>query len=637
MTFCEKCNIIGVMEQFDVIVIGAGHAGCEAALATARMGQRTLLLTLSLDAVAFLACNPSIGGTAKGQLVCEIDALGGQMGINADRTAIQMRMLNRGKGPAVQSLRAQSDKIEYHNQMKHTLEQTENLFLRQGEAVEIEELPDGTKLVKTAVGLTYQARALIFATGVYLKSRIIIGEYTKDCGPNGFSNAQKLSDSLKKLGISLLRFKTGTPARVNARSVDFSCIKVQKGEENIQNFSFITKGKPQNRAVCYLTYTNEKTHKIIRDNLDRAPVFSGLITGVGPRYCPSIETKIVRFADKERHQLFLEPESLSTNEIYIQGFSTSMPAHVQEQMVHSLRGLENAEIMRDSYAIEYDCIDPTQLLPTLEIKGHQGLFFAGQINGTSGYEEAAAQGIIAGINAALELQGRQQLVLKRSDGYIGVLIDDIVTKGTNEPYRMMTSRAEYRLFLRQDNADLRLTEIGRQVGLVDDKRWQIFLDKKQALSEATKRLSQKYKADDIKQFFIDNGETPPKESMSLRDMLKRSNIDIFKINDQFHVFDDFSFEVQSEVNISVKYEGYLKQQAEEIEKFSKNENMLIPDDFDYSKFHGLRLEAIEKLGHIRPRSIGQASRISGVSPSDIAVLSVLVKKFNDEKSKQPNV
>ena len=635
MTFAAESNIICGMEQFDVIVIGAGHAGCEAALATARMGQKTLLLTLSLDAVAFLACNPSIGGTAKGQLVCEIDALGGQMGINADRTAIQMRMLNRGKGPAVQSLRAQSDKIEYHNQMKHTLEKTENLFLRQGEAVEIVELADGHKQVKTAVGLVYQAKALIFATGVYLKSRIIIGNYTKDCGPNGFSNAQMLSDSLKKLGISLLRFKTGTPARVNSRSIDFSCLEMQQGENDIQTFSFITKTKPQNRAVCYLTYTNDNTHKIIRDNLDKAPVFSGLITGVGPRYCPSIETKIVRFADKERHQLFLEPESLSTNEIYIQGFSTSMPVDVQEQMIHSLRGLEKAEIMRDSYAIEYDCIDPTQLLPTLEMKGHPGLFFAGQINGTSGYEEAAAQGIVAGINAALKLQGKAQLILRRSDSYIGVLIDDIVTKGTNEPYRMMTSRAEYRLHLRQDNADLRLTEIGRAVGLVDDHRWQIFLDKKRDLAEATSRLSQKFKADKIAPLFTENGESPPKESMTVRDMIKRSNIDIFKVNDFFHIFDDFSFEVMNEINISVKYEGYLKQQAEEIEKFKKFENINIPDDFDFSQYHGLRLEAIEKLSHIKPRSIGQASRISGVSPSDIAVLSVLVKKFNDEKNRRP--
>lgn len=618
------------MDKFDAIVIGAGHAGCEAALALARTGNKTLLLTLSLDAVAFLACNPSIGGTAKGQLVAEVDALGGEMGINTDKTLIQLRMLNSGKGPAVQSLRAQADKIEYHNQMKFTLEKTPNLFLKQGEATDIKELENGDKLVETAVGLKFQAKALVFATGVYLKSRIIIGDYTKECGPNGFSNAMRLSDSLKNLGTKLLRFKTGTPARINGRSIDYGALEVQKGEDNIQNFSFITKKKPNNKAVCYLTYTNLETHRIIKDNLDKAPVFSGLIKGVGPRYCPSIETKIVRFADKDRHQLFLEPESLSTNEVYIQGFSTSMPVDIQEQMVHSVKGLEHAEIMRDSYAIEYDCIEPTQLLPTLELKGHKGLFFAGQINGTSGYEEAAAQGIIAGINANLYLKGKEQLVLQRSDGYIGVLIDDIVTKGTNEPYRMMTSRAEYRLLLRQDNADLRLTEIGRKVGLVDDRRWKIFQKKKKDLDRIFSLLNQKYKVEEIKDFYIENGENPPKESVTIKDMLKRSNIDAFKINARYHVFDGFSYEVINEMNITVKYEGYLKQQLEEIEKFKKNENTLIPADFDYSKYHGLRLEAIEKLQEIKPLSIGQASRISGVSPSDIAVLSVLVKKFIQE-------
>ena len=619
------------MERYDAIVIGAGHAGCESALALARTGNKTLLLTLSLDAVAFLACNPSIGGTAKGQLVCEVDALGGEMGVNTDKTLIQLRMLNSGKGPAVQSLRAQADKIEYHNQMKLTLEKTENLYLRQGEAVDIQELDSGEKIVTTAVGQTYECKTIVFATGVYLKSRIIIGDYTKDCGPNGFSNAQKLSDSLKNLGIKLLRFKTGTPARINGRSIDYSSLDVQKGEDNIQNFSFITKHKPKNKAVCYLTYTNETTHKIIRDNLDKAPVFSGLIKGIGPRYCPSIETKIVRFADKERHQLFLEPESLSTQEVYIQGFSTSMPADVQKEMIHSVKGLEKAEIMRDSYAIEYDCIEPTQLLPTLELKNHPGLFFAGQINGTSGYEEAAAQGIIAGINANLYLKGKEQLVLKRSDGYIGVLIDDIVTKGTNEPYRMMTSRAEYRLLLRQDNADLRLTEIGRQVGLVDDKRWKIFCNKKKKLEQIFSLLNTKYKVDDVKDFYIENGENPPKESVTVKDMLKRSSINAFKINDKFHIFDGFSYEIVNELNITVKYEGYLKQQLEEIEKFKKNENTLIPTDFDYKKYHGLRLEAVEKLETIKPLSIGQASRISGVSPSDIAVLSVLVKKWTQEE------
>ena len=621
------------MEKFDAIVIGAGHAGCESALALARTGNKTLLLTLSLDAVAFLACNPSIGGTAKGQLVCEVDALGGEMGVLADKTLIQLRMLNSGKGPAVQSLRAQADKIEYHNQMKKTLESTPNLFLRQGEVVDIKCNSNGKKIVTTALNQKFEARAVVFATGVYLKSKIIIGNWTKDCGPNGFSNAQKLSNSLKKLGLTLFRFKTGTPARINGRSIDYSKLEVQNGEQDIQNFSFITKHKPKNKAVCYLTYTNETTHEIIRKNLDKAPVFSGLIKGIGPRYCPSIETKIVRFADKERHQLFLEPESLSTQEVYIQGFSTSMPVDVQEKMIHSVSGLEHAEIMRDSYAIEYDCIDPTQLSPTLELKTHRGLFFAGQINGTSGYEEAAAQGIIAGINANLYLKNKEQLVLKRSDGYIGVLIDDIVTKGTNEPYRMMTSRAEYRLFLRTDNADLRLTEKGRKVGLVDDKRRKIFNNKKKQLDEIFSLLNTKLKVDEIKDLFAENNESLPKENITIKEALKRSNIDAFKINKVLHIFDKFSYEIINEMNIMVKYEGYLRQQEDEIEKFKKNENTLIPLDFDYRKYHGLRIEAVEKLEAIRPLNIGQASRISGVSPSDIAVLSVMVKKHNDTKNK----
>ncbi len=614
------------MEKFDAIVVGAGHAGCEAALALARMGNKTLLLTLSLDAVAFLACNPSIGGTAKGQLATEVDALGGQMGIIADKTALQIRMLNRGKGPAVQSLRAQTDKVEYHNLMKHTIENTPNLFLRQGEAISITENGE-EKIVKTAVGIEYRARAVVFATGVYLKSNIIIGDYIKDVGPNGFMNAKQLSDSLKKLGIKLLRFKTGTPARLNSRSIDFTKLEVQYGEDNIQTFSFMTDEKVNNKAVCYLTYTNLDTHEIIKKNLDKAPVFSGLIKGVGPRYCPSIETKIVRFADKERHQLFLEPEALSTNEMYLQGFSTSMPVEVQEDMIHSLKGLEHAEIMRDSYAIEYDCIEPTQLLPTLALKGHKGLYFAGQINGTSGYEEAAAQGIIAGINASLYLAGREELVLKRSDAYIGVLIDDIVTKGTAEPYRMMTSRAEYRLYLRQDNADLRLTQIGRDVGLVDNARYERFLDKKEKLAKCEQMLKTKIVIDkNIVALFNENSESVPRENMSAKDMLKRSNIDIFKLNEVTHLFDEFDYEILNEINIMTKYEGYLKQQSEEIEKFKKYEKIVIPEDFDYFKYHGLRLEAAEKLNTIRPQTLGQASRVSGVSPADIAVLGVLIKK-----------
>lgn len=624
------------MKKFDAIVIGAGHAGCEAALALARTGNKTLLLTLSLDAVAFLACNPSIGGTAKGQLVSEVDALGGEMGVNIDKTMLQIRMLNSGKGPAVQSLRAQADKIEYHNQMKLTLENTPNLFLRQGEVVDIDcNDQSEEKIITTAVGEKYISKAVVLATGVYLKSRIIIGQYTKDIGPNGFANAKLLSDSLKKMGIKLLRFKTGTPARINSRSIDYSKLEVQYGEEDIQSFSFVTdiKNKKKTQQIpCYLAYTNLETHKIIKDNIDKAPVYSGLIEGVGPRYCPSIETKIVRFADKERHQLFLEPESEKTNEVYIQGFSTSMPVDIQEKMIHSLKGLENAEIMRDSYAIEYDCIEPTQLSPTLEIKNHKGLFFAGQINGTSGYEEAAAQGIIAGINANLYIKNQPQLILKRSDAYIGVLIDDIVTKGTNEPYRMMTSRAEYRLLLRQDNADLRLTQIGRDVGLVDDNRYAIFQQKLKNIEKLQQKLKQKVQiTEKIKKFYQQNNESLPKESTTIKEMIKRPNIDIFKISQLLGGFEEFDHEVMREVNIMTKYEGYLKQQQEDIEKSLKNENLLIPEDFDYKKYHGLRQECIEKLSQTRPVSIGQASRVSGVSPADIAVLSVLIKKHIKDK------
>jgi len=620
------------MKKYDAIVIGAGHAGCESALALARTGNKTLLLTLSLDAVAFLACNPSIGGTAKGHLVCEIDALGGQMGINTDKTLIQLRMLNSGKGPAVQSLRAQADKIEYHSEMKKTLENTPNLYLKQGEAVSVEECGD-SKVVTTAVGDVFEARAVVFATGVYLKSEIIIGSHREETGPNGFKNAKSLTKSLLDLGFEVLRFKTGTPARVNARSIDFSSLSLQKGDENIQNFSFLTKGKPNNVANCYLTYTNEKTHEIILNNLDKAPAINGEISGVGPRYCPSIETKIVRFKDKERHQLFLEPESLKTNEIYIQGFSTSMPSSVQEDMVHSLKGLENAEIMRDAYAIEYDCINPTQLLPTLEAKGHKGLFFAGQINGTSGYEEAAAQGIIAGINANLYIKGEEQIVLKRSDGYIGVLIDDIVTKGTNEPYRMMTSRAEYRLHLRQDNADLRLTEIGRKAGLVTDERYEIFLQRKKDIEEAKSLLTTKLKLDEkLTSLFEKNGESLPTRSMSAKEVIKRSNIDAFKVNEEYGLFEKFSYDVVNEINILTKFEGYLKQQEEDIRKAQRDEEISIPKDFPYENQKGIRAETIQKLSEIKPLTIGQASRVSGVSPADIAILTVQIKKYNKENN-----
>lgn len=618
-------------EIFDSIVVGAGHAGCEAALALARTGNKTLLLTISLDAIAFLACNPSIGGTAKGQLVSEIDALGGQMGINADKTAIQIRILNRGKGPAVQSLRAQADKNAYHAEMKITLEDEENLCVRQGEVVKVE-VDKNDKIITTQLGLKYKAKSVVFSTGVYLKSEIIIGSCREKVGPNGFKRSNFLSDSLVNLGIRLLRFKTGTPVRLHSRKIDFSQMEIQYGDENIMPFSFMTEGKVENRTVCYLTYTTTKTHEIIRKNLDKAPAISGEIKGVGPRYCPSIETKVVRFADKERHQLFLEPESLDTKEIYLQGFSTSMPADIQKEMVHSVIGLENAEIMRDAYAIEYDCIDPTQLKPTLELKTIPGLFFAGQINGTSGYEEAGAQGLIAGINANLYNKGKEQLVLKRSDGYIGVLIDDIVTKGTNEPYRMMTSRAEYRLLLRQDNADMRLTEIGRKVGLVDDARYNKFLFKKQIMKQIEEKLENKVKVDaKMQKLFEENNENLPKESMRLRDILHRNNIDIYKLDDAYKLFDETEKKYLEFVNVNVKYEGYLKQQQEDVDKMLANENVPIPEDFEYKNLKGLRSEAIEKLSQIRPINLGQASRISGVSPADVAVLSVFVKKFKEEK------
>lgn len=622
------------MEKYDAIVVGAGHAGCEAALALARTKQKTLLLTLSLDAVAFLACNPSIGGTAKGHLVCEVDALGGQMGINTDKTLLQIRMLNSGKGPAVQSLRAQADKNRYHQEMKKTLENTENLFLKQGEVKKVTDNGD-TKIIETAVGDKFECKAIVFATGVYLNSDIIIGDYKENIGPNGFKNAKHLSTALKELGVTLLRFKTGTPARINSRSIDFKNLTIQQGEDNIQNFSFLTTKKPKNVLPCYLTYTNPETHTIIKDNLHRNPTISGEIKGVGPRYCPSIETKIVRFEDKEKHQLFLEPESLSTNEFYIQGLSTSMPTDVQVDMIRSIKGLEKAEIMRDAYAIEYDCIDPTQLLPTLALKGKKGLYFAGQINGTSGYEEAAAQGIIAGINASLYLRGKEELVLTRSDAYIGVLIDDIVTKGTNEPYRMMTSRAEYRLTLRQDNADLRLTEIGRKVGLVDDKRYKKFKNKLKSLEENKEKLKIKLKLDEkLELFFKENGESVPRKSLTVKEALKRTNIDLFKINKEYNIFDkNLPYEIINELNIMTKFEGYLKQQEEEIQRAKKNEEIEIPEDFVYEGLKGIRAETIQKLSEIKPLNIGQASRISGVSPADVAVLSVLVKRFKEKQGK----
>ena len=615
------------MDNFDAIVIGGGHAGCESALALARLGKKTLLLTISLDAIGFLPCNPSIGGTAKGHLVCEIDALGGEMGVCADKSAIQIRMLNRGKGPAVYSLRAQVDKQLYHNNMKQTLENNENITIKQAEVEKLICEDNIIKGVKTAQGETYYAKAVVICSGVYLKSKIIIGEYSKQSGPNGFSRSENLSDSLKSLGITIKRFKTGTPARMNGRTIDYSKLSVQHGEDDIQTFSFITETPPKNIRDCYLTYTNEKTHEIIRNNLSRAPMYSGIIKGVGPRYCPSIEDKIVRFADKTRHQIFLEPEGLYTNEVYIQGVSTSLPVDVQKEMYKTIEGLENAQIMRDAYAIEYDLIDSTELYPSLMHKNIKGLFFAGQINGTSGYEEAAAQGIIAGINASRFIDNKSPLVLKRNEAYIGVLIDDLVTKGTNEPYRMMTSRAEYRLHLRQDNADKRLTPIGREIGLVSDERWEKFEKKQQEITKIYEILEKKYKIDQFRQLYEQQNESVPDTSQTVKKMIKRSNIDIFDVDKYFHLFDGISKRALEYVNTEVKFEGYLKQEQEDIENFKKQENMLIPENINYNELKGLRIEARQKLTSIRPSSIGQASRISGVSPADVTILMMYIKSL----------
>lgn len=613
--------------KYDVIVVGSGHAGCESALACARMGQKTLLLTLNLDSIGFLACNPSIGGTAKGHLVCEIDALGGEMGINADKATIQRRMLNSSKGYAVQSLRVQADKNKYHTFLKETIENQENLYLRQGEASNIVVENNIVTGINTIQGEHFDCKAVIICSGVYLKSRIIIGKFSKNVGPNGFSNANYLSDSLSRLGFKLRRFKTGTPVRIDGRTIDYSKLEVQAGEDNIQTFSTITTKKPLNVADCYLTYTNENTHKIILDNLDKAPMYNGDISGVGPRYCPSIESKVVRFADKNRHQLFLEPEGLDTKEVYLQGFSTSMPIDLQVKMVNSITGLENAFIMRDAYAIEYDCIDATCLYPTLESKTISGLYFAGQINGTSGYEEAGAQGIVAGINASLKIQNKEPLILKRSESYIGVLIDDLVTKHTDEPYRMMTSRAEYRLTLRQDNADIRLTEIGRKVGLVDNNRYNAYKKHIEEINQLDAVLEQVFKPKDIENFMIENNEQFNKTSgLSLKDMLRRSNITAEKLQEFApDILGKYNIRAIKEWEINLKYEGYLKRQEIQINQAKKTEEKELPKDLDYSKIMGLRIEARQKLNEIKPLTLSQASRISGVSPADISVLTIYLK------------
>ena len=625
-------------EEFDVVVVGSGHAGCEACLALSRLGNKTLLATLNLDSIAFLACNPSIGGTAKGQLASEIDALGGEMGVNTDKNILQLRMLNTGKGVAVQSLRAQVDKHGYHFSMKETLEKQPNLTIKQCEIVEI--LVENNKVVgvKNAFGEVISCKAVVLATGVYMESRVIIGEFTKDQGPNGFINSKGLSKNLQELGFEIFRFKTGTPARVLKSSIDFDKFEEQNGDDNIQTFSFLTKKQPKNLCKCYLGYTNEHTHDIIRKNLYRAPMYSGMIKGVGPRYCPSIEDKVARFADRPRHQIFLEPEDKSGTEIYVQGFSSSMPVDVQEEMYRSVDGFQNVEILRNAYAIEYDCINSLELLPTLESKRISGMFFAGQINGTSGYEEAGAQGLIAGINASRKLHNEDPLILGRDEAYIGVLIDDLVTKGTNEPYRMMTSRAEYRLLLRQDNADIRLTPIGRKIGLVTDERYKIFEKKLKLIEKAQKQLEISLNTKEVKKLYEEKGESTLSIDPKAREVLKRTNISIFDIKKHFDIFKNIPNNILNYVQTEVKYSGYLKRQQVLISQMRKNEEIKLSADFDYSQIKGLRIEAQQKLNKFKPLSLGQASRISGVSPADIAVLTIFLtmKKRQIEIKKTKN-
>ncbi len=621
-----------VAEKIDIAIIGGGHAGCEAALAAARMGYKTIMFTMSLDSIAMMPCNPNIGGTSKGHLVREIDALGGEMGKNIDKTYIQSRMLNTAKGPAVHSLRAQADKVKYSRMMKKTLENTDNLLIKQQEVVNIQVEEGKVKAVVTYTGAVYECKAVVLAGGTYIRSRCLTGECIEYTGPNGLKTSNQLSEALKKIGIELVRFKTGTPARIDARTVDFSQMEVQHGDGRIVPFSFEHKEEDikRDQIPCYLTYTNQKTHQIIRDNLHRSPLYAGVIEGTGPRYCPSIEDKVVRFADKERHQVFIEPEGDGTTEMYVQGMSSSLPEEVQLDMLRSIKGLEKVEVMRTGYAIEYDCINPMQLKHSLELKAIEGFFSAGQMNGSSGYEEAAAQGLVAGINAALKVQGREPMIIDRSEGYIGVLIDDLVTKGTKEPYRMMTSRAEYRLLLRQDNADLRLTQKGYEAGLISEDRYQRFVNKKEAIKAEIERLRTVYvgTSEQVQKILEQKNSTPLRSGIALVELLKRPELDYEDFKDVDTDRPNLPIEVIEQVMIELRYEGYIKRQMTQVEQFKKLEKRLIPEDINYDDVYSLRIEARQKLNQVKPISIGQASRISGVSPADISMLLVFLEQRN---------
>lgn len=625
-----------VEEDYDVLVVGAGHAGCEAALAAARLGLNTIMFTVSVDSIALMPCNPNVGGSSKGHLVREIDALGGEMGKNIDKTFIQSKMLNSSKGPAVHSLRAQADKREYSQEMRNTLENTENLTIRQAEVAELIVEDGKIKGAKTYSGAVYHTQAVVLCTGTYLKARCIYGDVSNPTGPNGLQAANHLTDSLKALGIEMFRFKTGTPARVDKRSIDFSKMEEQFGDERVVPFSFSTdpESVQKEQVSCWLTYTNPETHKIIKDNIDRSPLFSGMIEGTGPRYCPSIEDKVMKFADKERHQVFIEPEGLYTNEMYLGGMSSSLPEDVQYKMYRTVPGLENVKIVRNAYAIEYDCINPRQLLPTLEFKEIKGLFSGGQFNGSSGYEEAAAQGLIAGMNAALEVLGKEQVIIDRSEGYIGVLIDDLVTKENHEPYRMMTSRAEYRLLLRQDNADLRLTPIGYRAGLVSKERYEYVETKRKLIQEEIERLEHVLIGanKNTQEFLLKHNSSELKTGSNLAELIRRPELDYAAVEELDEERRELPADVIEQVNINIKYEGYITRQLKQVEQFKKLEGRKLRADFDYSEVQGMRKEAVQKLNLYKPLSIGQASRISGVSPADISVLLVYLEQFRSRRN-----